>query len=242
MGVVVRIRRGPARLERFRAKWTPVRVKKTRQIKNLELRFDSIETEKLWRRRLMRLEPLRVASSRRNLPAKRFQAKWRPVRVKKTRQIKNLEPRFDSIETEKALASAANLEFALEPNVVVLIRCLLLLPLVLRLSLGWFGRRSLQWAEDDFSLRPRRLLGRRLNWLGVVRRRRPESVPRDRRLGSRRTTVSQGTAIREHQCGKQEYNALHNHRGNFSALPSKTQKAKSDTRAFSMKSKRPRDS
>ena len=28
---------------------------------------------------------------------------WRPVRVKKTRQIKNLEPRFDSIETEKAL-------------------------------------------------------------------------------------------------------------------------------------------
>src|ERR1019366_2463378 len=36
----------------------------------------------------------------------RFQAKWKPVRVKKTRQIKNLEPRFDSIETEKALAAA----------------------------------------------------------------------------------------------------------------------------------------
>jgi hypothetical protein len=35
-----------AELERFRAKWIPVRVKKTRQIKNLELRFDSIETEK----------------------------------------------------------------------------------------------------------------------------------------------------------------------------------------------------
>jgi hypothetical protein len=34
---------------------------------------------------------------------KRFQAKWKPVRVKKTRQIKNLEPRFDSIEAEKAL-------------------------------------------------------------------------------------------------------------------------------------------
>jgi hypothetical protein len=33
----------------------------------------------------------------------RFQAKWKPVRVKKTRQIKNLEPRFDSIETEEAL-------------------------------------------------------------------------------------------------------------------------------------------
>jgi hypothetical protein len=36
-------------------------------------------------------------------PLERFQAKWKPVRVKKTRQIKNLEPRFDSIETEKAL-------------------------------------------------------------------------------------------------------------------------------------------
>src|SRR5258708_6750961 len=39
----------------------------------------------------------------------RFQTKWRPVRVKKTRQIKNLEPRFDSIETEKALAAASDL-------------------------------------------------------------------------------------------------------------------------------------
>ena len=38
------------------------------------------------------------------LRLERFQAKWRPVRVKKTRQIKNLKPRFDSIETEKALA------------------------------------------------------------------------------------------------------------------------------------------
>src|SRR5258705_5214901 len=45
--------------------------------------------------------------------SERFQAKWRPVRVKKwrpvrvkkTRQITNLEPRFDSIETEKALGS-----------------------------------------------------------------------------------------------------------------------------------------
>jgi hypothetical protein len=33
-----------------------------------------------------------------------FPAKWTPVRVKKTRQIKNLEPRSDSIGTEKALA------------------------------------------------------------------------------------------------------------------------------------------
>jgi hypothetical protein len=31
----------------------------------------------------------------------RFQAKWTPVHVKKTRQIKNPEPRFDSIETER---------------------------------------------------------------------------------------------------------------------------------------------
>ena len=38
--------------------------------------------------------------------SERFQAKWRPVRVKKTRQIENLEPRFDSIEAEKALALA----------------------------------------------------------------------------------------------------------------------------------------
>src|SRR5260370_25260015 len=36
----------------------------------------------------------------------RFQAKWSPVRVKKTRKIKNMELRFDSIETEKALVGA----------------------------------------------------------------------------------------------------------------------------------------
>ena len=29
----------------------------------------------------------------------RFQATWRPVRAKKTRQIDNRKPRFDSIET-----------------------------------------------------------------------------------------------------------------------------------------------
>jgi hypothetical protein len=34
----------------------------------------------------------------------RFRAKWIPVRVKKTRQNKNLEPRSDPIGTEKALA------------------------------------------------------------------------------------------------------------------------------------------
>src|SRR6195256_6082813 len=40
----------------------------------------------------------------------RFQAKWKPVRVKKTRQNKNLEPRFDSIETEKALVPARSVD------------------------------------------------------------------------------------------------------------------------------------
>src|SRR5450755_5165267 len=39
-------------------------------------------------------------------PPERFRVKWKPVRVKKTRQIKNLEPRFDSIEAEKALVGA----------------------------------------------------------------------------------------------------------------------------------------
>jgi hypothetical protein len=34
-------------------------------------------------------------------------AGWTPVRVKKTRQIKNPELRFDSIETAKALPDAA---------------------------------------------------------------------------------------------------------------------------------------
>jgi hypothetical protein len=41
-------------------------------------------------------------------PLERFQAKWTPVRVKKTRHIKNLEPRFDSIEAEKALEPRTN--------------------------------------------------------------------------------------------------------------------------------------
>jgi hypothetical protein len=44
-----------------------------------------------------------MRSSGLTLP-ERFQAKWKPVRVKKMRQIKNLEPRFDSIEAEKAPA------------------------------------------------------------------------------------------------------------------------------------------
>jgi hypothetical protein len=35
----------------------------------------------------------------------RFQAKWTPVRVKKTRQNKKIEPRSDTIGTERAIAA-----------------------------------------------------------------------------------------------------------------------------------------
>ncbi len=38
------------------------------------------------------------------MPPERFQAKWIPVRVKKTRQKENREPRSDSIGTGMALA------------------------------------------------------------------------------------------------------------------------------------------
>jgi hypothetical protein len=36
-------------------------------------------------------------------PLRAFSSEVETVRIKKTRQIKNLEPRFDSIETEKVL-------------------------------------------------------------------------------------------------------------------------------------------
>jgi hypothetical protein len=36
----------------------------------------------------------------------RFRAKWTPVRVKKTRQNKRLEPGSDSIRTDKALVNS----------------------------------------------------------------------------------------------------------------------------------------
>ena len=50
----------------------------------------------------------------------RFQAKWRRVRVKKTRQIKNLEPHIDSIETEKALeAHGVVMHMAFAPTGIV---------------------------------------------------------------------------------------------------------------------------
>jgi hypothetical protein len=61
----------------------------------------------LTRRRRRQMETRRVRLFRRSPlvlhpTRERFPARWKPVRVKKTRQTKNLEPRFDSIE-EKAL-------------------------------------------------------------------------------------------------------------------------------------------
>jgi hypothetical protein len=38
----------------------------------------------------------------------RFRAKWTPVRVKKTRKIKRLEPRSDFIGTDKGLVESAD--------------------------------------------------------------------------------------------------------------------------------------
>jgi len=48
--------------------------------------------------------PASMPASRRAL--QRFQAKWLPVRVKKTRKNRNLEPRSDSIGSEMALTAA----------------------------------------------------------------------------------------------------------------------------------------
>src|SRR4051812_848256 len=50
--------------------------------------------------------PRSMACTRARNSRERFQAKWLPVRVKKTRQNKKIEPRSDSIGTEKALAYA----------------------------------------------------------------------------------------------------------------------------------------
>jgi hypothetical protein len=49
----------------------------------------------------------RGKAARPGLP-ERFQAKRKPVRVKKTRQIRNLEPRFDSIERKRLQAHRAS--------------------------------------------------------------------------------------------------------------------------------------
>src|ERR1700694_503926 len=120
-------------------------------------------------------------------------------------------------------ASAANHEFTLEPHLVASISCLLLLPLFLRLNLLiWFGRRSVEWADDDFWLRSRMLLWLRLNRLHVAGRGRAKSVPGDRRSGLRCTSVAQRTAICEHQRGNKECNAFRNHRDRLTVRQSKT--------------------
>ena|SRR5438876_1153654 len=60
-------------------------------------------------------------------------------------------------------ASAANHEFTLESHLVGLIGGLLLFPAVFWLNLAiWFGRGSVEWAEDDFTFRPRRFFWPRL--------------------------------------------------------------------------------
>jgi len=48
-----------------------------------------------------------ASNSPSSLAKKRFEAKWRPVRARKTRQIKNPGSSFDSIETETALDRTA---------------------------------------------------------------------------------------------------------------------------------------
>jgi hypothetical protein len=66
-------------------------------------------TRKSGRRFFEKVMPKRISMIQtRRAALERFQAKWRPVRVKKTRQFKNPEPRFDSIETEKALAQSGH--------------------------------------------------------------------------------------------------------------------------------------
>ena len=129
-------------------------------------------------------------------------------------------------------ASAANHEFTLEPHLFVLIRRLLLLPLVLRLNLViLYGRRSVEWVDNGFSLRPRMFPWLRLNRLCVVRRGGAKSVPGDRRSGLRCATVSQRTAICQYERGNKEYNALRNHRDRLTVSQSETRLAKNPTLA-----------
>jgi hypothetical protein len=113
-------------------------------------------------------------------------------------------------------ACTANHEFTLGPRLVGLIGVLLLFPAVFWLNLAiWFGRGSVEWADNDFLLRPRMFSRPGLKRLGVVRRGGAKSVPRDRRSGFRCTTVSQRTAICQHQRGHKECNAFRNHRDSF---------------------------
>jgi hypothetical protein len=46
---------------------------------------------------------MKTFPARQAVPLERFRVKWAPVRVKKTRQSKNLKPGPDSIRTDQAL-------------------------------------------------------------------------------------------------------------------------------------------
>jgi hypothetical protein len=121
-------------------------------------------------------------------------------------------------------AGLANHEFTLEPRLIVLIRGLLLFPLALRLNLViLFARRSGEWADDDFSLHPLRLVRPKVDRLAVAGRGNAKSVPRERRSGLRCTAVSQRTAPREHQRGNKEREASQNHRDHSTTGQSNTQ-------------------
>jgi hypothetical protein len=76
-----------------------------RQKSGFQLQFPSV----------LQQAPRRVADVIGEFILERFPAKWIPVRVKKTRQIKNLEPRSDSIGTEKALAGPSGYHFVTTP-------------------------------------------------------------------------------------------------------------------------------
>jgi hypothetical protein len=82
----------------------------------------------------------------------RFPAKWKPVRVKKTRQIKNLEPRSDSIGTEKTLAYGKPVEASTDEIIVA-------------------RRRKSTWHPAFTSGRPGKRMYRGVNRRGVVRSR-----------------------------------------------------------------------
>src|SRR3979409_1287019 len=58
---------------------------------------------------ILRSAHLRASRRMKARRPERFPAKWRPVRVKKTRQNKNLEARFDSIEAEMALVERSEI-------------------------------------------------------------------------------------------------------------------------------------
>ena len=72
-------------------------------------REDAVASEQLLAGHFQCVARLSGMKSTDDLQLQHFQAKWTPVRVKKMRQYKDLEPRSDSIGTEKALGQNAHL-------------------------------------------------------------------------------------------------------------------------------------